>query len=277
MDRLANNWSDEARAASLEVRRARARARARQAAVEKAWREFRRENPDATHVDWIIQDEKNLQEWRENRDYERWREENPNGTDAEWEKERAARNDAWSRDKKSKDQAQWEEQRKGRRRRWNEPFVENWFPREDDGAVVPSYYDEETEELIELPRDVWPDHLREDPGLKQGEVLDPHWGPYGPDAPYGYHDGTGEPREEPLYDANGYPIVPREPLRSRHGNSAEDYQSDEDWRRRSEDALGHWGRWGQKRKWMRKHAGLGEADWREYVRKKWGDEDQIGE
>jgi len=175
-----------------------------------------RENPDASHVDWILAEEQNYRARRGQRDHDRWLKEHPNGTPGEWEQEKAERRAACRQKQKEREQAQWEEQRNGRRRK-GEPFVAHWVPREDDGAVVPSYYDEETGELIELPRDAWPEHLRQDQGLRRGEVLDPHWGPYGPGAPYGYHDGTGEPREEPLYDANGYPIVPRAPLRSRSG------------------------------------------------------------
>ena len=53
-------------------------------------------------------------------------------------------------------------------------FVENWYPRGRDG------YSE-----------------------------DPHYGVSTPEAPYGYVEGTNEPRKEPLYDQYGRPIIPR--------------------------------------------------------------------
>lgn len=128
--------------------------------------------------------------------------------------------------------------------------MEGWFPRLDDGTLYPSVYIEETGEVHELPPE-----MREPELVWQGDTLerlpevvrDPHWGSFGPEAPYGYHDATGEPRTEPLYDRNGNPIVPRLP-ETHYRKPAEREAAEREYRERLERAVKEWGRWGKGKK-----------------------------
>ncbi len=62
----------------------------------------------------------------------------------------------------------------------------------------------------------------------------------------GYHDATGQPRTEPLYDMHGRPIAPRLPA-SAFRKRQEYEEASRDWLERSEKALKEWGRWGKGR------------------------------
>ncbi len=82
---LANNWSDEARAASLEVRRAKRQERGRQDMIERKRKEFFAANPGASEADWKRHDAEQLRAWRRERDKERWLKANPGKAEADWE------------------------------------------------------------------------------------------------------------------------------------------------------------------------------------------------
>lgn len=140
------------------------------------------------------------------------------------------------------------------------PFVKNWYPREGDGA----------------------EHA-------------PHWGKTGPEAPYGYSDVTGEPRKEPLFDEDGWPIVPREydereeearksnpmfvapaaigikekehktrgvetPWQRRRRERAEERYAT--WQERAKEVRDEWGRFGEKNRWMEAHPEASETEWK---------------
>ncbi len=101
---LENNWSDEARAASLEVRRAKARERAREAVIERKRREFFEANPGASEADWKRHDAEQLRAWRRERDKERWLKANPGKSDADFDAHERARISEWVKKKKEEEQ-----------------------------------------------------------------------------------------------------------------------------------------------------------------------------
>ncbi len=266
MELLANNWTDEARAASLAVRRAKARSRAREAIIARKRKAFFDENPDATEVDWIVHDERELQKWRDERDFERWEKRNPGQSMDDWRRAKRERLDAWWEERAKRDQWIYDAQAEGRRKR-GEPYIDAWLPREADGAPYPSYYDEETGRLIELPPDLYGDFTPSG-GPPVRYVIDPHWGHYSTNAPYGYHDETGEPRTEPLYTQGGYPIVPRTPHTS--ARAKRDDPGWQDYEERAAAALQKWGLYGEKKQWLDEHPGMTDADWDAYRQKRWG-------
>jgi hypothetical protein len=161
-------------------------------------------------------------------------------------------------------------------RKVSEPFIENWIPRGADGATVPSRYDEETGELIPLPYDEWPEHLKNDPyrGLREGDVIDPHYGGWDTKtAPYGYNDVTGEPRAEPLYTTDGIPIVPRLPIFDQakmHFGWEQGIVDDH--HLRTEQALFEWGKFGQKKEWMEANPGKDWRDYKKHMEETYGDD-----
>ncbi len=69
---LGNSWSDEARAASLEVRRSKRQERGRQDMIERKRKEFFATNPGASEADWKAHDAKQLKEWQKRKDMELW-------------------------------------------------------------------------------------------------------------------------------------------------------------------------------------------------------------
>jgi len=255
---LINSWTDEARAASLAVRRAKAVERKRlkffeynpdadeidwereQARSLEAWKKrkdnerrvvFETANPDGTETDWKREQARSLDAWKKRKDEERratFYEANPDATDTDWENEQARSLEAW---KKSKDEeggktiwtppseyspeetAMFDRQHDMRRAR-GEHFVENWYPRGEDGNFGPD-----------------------------GGVSDPHFGPWSEDAPYGYHDTTGEPRTEPLYDIYGRPIVPR--VSDKGMSRSERKAVVTDWLQRSDQAMEDFGYFGK--------------------------------
>ncbi len=81
---LGNSWSDEARAASLEVRRAKRQERGRQDMIERKRKEFFAANPGASEADCKARDAKQLKEWQQRKDMERWLKANPGKTEADW-------------------------------------------------------------------------------------------------------------------------------------------------------------------------------------------------
>lgn len=334
---LANSWSDEARAASLAVRRAKAaelresrdraaflesrpgsgeaewqadverrrvareafavrsrakwmrenpgateaeweaevsrresyrREKQREYAVRKSMAEFYEANPGANWIDWQIDDELRKMKWKEEQERQDWLDANPGGTEEQFLESLLAERGEYREGREVIESGLHEEQRTLKRDR-DEPFVRHWEARGADGAPVPSWYDEETGELVPLPREAWPAHLREREDLEEGDVVDPHWGDWSNDAPYGYSDETGLRRSEPLYDVDGYPILPirRQKLRSTpegtywtvtDEDGAEAMNNAED---RFQDAMQKWGRWGEKGKM----AGFSEKFVRQYV------------
>jgi hypothetical protein len=119
-------------------------------------------------------------------------------------------------------------------------FVENWYPRGRDGGYE-----------------------------------DPHFGETSADAPYGYVEGTKEPRKEPLYDIYGRPIVPRpkeDYAPGRMFSSKRERQAKRDrlreWLDRVKAAEKEWGSFGKKKEWMDKHPEATESDWEAYDQKR---------
>jgi hypothetical protein len=243
---LGNSWSDEARAASLEVRRSKRQERGRQDMIERKRKEFFAANPGASEADWKAHDAKQLKEWQKRKDMERWLKANPGKTEADWKERDKERLKAWKQ-REDEEAALFDEQSHAPRRH-GEPFVDGWFPRLDDGTLFPSVYIEETGEVHELP----PEMREPELDWRSGEFYpstaanDPHWGSFGPEAPYGYHDATGEPRKEPLYDRTGKPIVPRLPEHV-YRKPAEREAAAREHRERQERALKEWGLWGKGR------------------------------
>jgi hypothetical protein len=115
-------------------------------------------------------------------------------------------------------------------------FIENWYPRGRDGRSE-----------------------------------DPHYGTPTPEAPYGYIEGTMEPRKEPLYDRYGRPIVPR-PWEDYHRpkkpffpwQKDESLERDLEWLEKVDAAEKLWGRFGRKKEWMDAHPNATEAEWEAY-------------
>ena len=134
-------------------------------------------------------------------------------------------------------------------------FIDNWYPRGRDGVKA-----------------------------------DPHYGETDRNAPYGYVEGTKTPREEPLYDRYGRPIIPRSredynrPKR-RGGRwqlvdgdpksvlptpiyvGGESLERDMWWLEQVREAENVWGPFGRKKQWMDEHPDGTEEDWEAYDRK----------
>jgi len=141
---------------------------------------------------------------------------------------------------------EWQRQSRGR------DFMGNWYPRGRDGR-----------------RD------------------DPHYGKSTEEAPYGWIEGTLEPRKEPLYDGQGRPIIPR-PWKDIHrpekkggrwklvqaeegavfptpvyvGGEAE--RNTREWLKKKDKAEAYWGRFGRKKRWFDKNPDATEEEWEKH-------------
>jgi hypothetical protein len=128
------------------------------------------------------------------------------------------------------------------RERGGRDFIENWFPRGEDGKEE-----------------------------------DPHYGVSTREAPYGYVDGTDRPRKEPLYDAHGRPIVPKSweewnrPAKSGVWPFQKDVSAERDvaWLKKVRKAEEYWGPFGQKKRFFDRNPGATEKDWQKYERKQY--------
>jgi hypothetical protein len=152
--------------------------------------------------------------------------------------------------KRKKADAKWEaEQRKKKREKMfdrqrevaGKQFIESWYPRGRDGRNE-----------------------------------DPHIGRTGPEAPYGYVDGTADPRKEPLYDRFGRAIIPRlkddwfpQELnlfpwqQEARSNIVRAHQAE------NKAAEKLWGAFGKKKRWMDDHPGATDADWKAHDQKRY--------
>ena len=121
------------------------------------------------------------------------------------------------------------------------------------------------------------------PRGRDGKSENPYYGRTSAEAPYGYIEGTMEPRKEPLYDQFGRPIIPRpwedvnRPVRKGGrwtvvedpgslmswpvylGGEAD--ERDRAWLKQVDAAEKLWGRFGKKKRWMDEHPGATDADW----------------
>jgi hypothetical protein len=100
------------------------------------------------------------------------------------------------------------------------------------------------------------------PDGQDGLNKDPHYGETSPEAPYGVHDETGQPRTEPLYDEYGNPIIPRETHFMRSGQQLK--QDEKENREKVKKALEEWGRYGGKKRYLEENPGATEEDWKEF-------------
>lgn len=128
------------------------------------------------------------------------------------------------------------------RERAGRDFVENWYPRGEDGKTE-----------------------------------DPHYGVSTREAPYGFVDGTEEPRKEPLYDAHGRPIVPKswedwhKPVKTGIWPFQKDASLERDlaWARKVRKAEELWGPFGEKKRFFDRNPDAGELNWKDYQRWKY--------
>jgi hypothetical protein len=125
------------------------------------------------------------------------------------------------------------------------------------------------------------------PRGRDGFSEDPHYGTSTPKAPYGYLEGTMDPRKEPLYDRYGRPIIPRPwedyhpPKRGGHWEwvkadprsvipmpiyvgGGESERKNTEWLEKVKAAEELWGRFGKKKRWMDKNPEATEADWEKH-------------
>ena len=110
------------------------------------------------------------------------------------------------------------------------------------------------------------------PRGNDGKTQDPRIGVSTAEAPYGYVEGTRTPRQEPLYDQYGRPIIPRpkkdwfEPEVVGLGPFAEDFGLARGmvWADKLDKAEKLWGEHGKKKRFMDAHPGATEAQWEAY-------------
>lgn len=150
-----------------------------------------------------------------------------------------------------KEQRAREEMFERQREESGRDFIEGWYPRGRDG-------------------------FREDP----------HYGTSTPEVPYGYVEGTMDPRKEPLYDQYGRPIIPR-PWEDYHPKKrgghwewvkadpkslapmpvyvgGDSDKNNTEWLEKVAEAEKLWGRFGKKKRWMDKNPEATEADWQKH-------------
>lgn len=112
---LENSWSDEARVASLAVRRSKRQERGRQEMIARKRKEFFAANPGASEADWKAHDAKQLKEWQQRRDMEKWLKVNPGKSEADWKARDQERLEAW-KERRDKEALLFEEQSHAPRR-----------------------------------------------------------------------------------------------------------------------------------------------------------------
>jgi len=125
------------------------------------------------------------------------------------------------------------------------------------------------------------------PRGRDGRRNDPHYGQSTKEAPYGWVEGTMEPRKEPLYDGRGRPIIPR-PWKDIHrpekkggrwkfiqaddgaafptpvyvGGVAE--QKTREWLKKRDEAEAKWGRCGRRKRGFDRNPDATEEEWRKH-------------
>jgi hypothetical protein len=124
------------------------------------------------------------------------------------------------------------------------------------------------------------------PRGRDGFSEDPHYGSSTPEAPYGYVEGTMDPRKEPLYDRYGRPIIPRRREdyhpKKRGGHwewvkadpkslalmpvyvGGDSDKTNTEWLEKIRKAEKLWGRFGKKKRFFDKNPGATEEDWKKH-------------
>lgn len=230
MDALSNTWSDAARAAALAVRRAKAAARGGSRSGggggRKGW-------SDAARAAALAVRRKKAAE-RKRQEAERRAaggETNaPAKKESTWDAERAAR------------EAAWQEIQKKARQRDEEELKRQFEASKRDGTEW---------------RGKWTTRGSD------GILHDPHWGETGPDAPYGYEEGSGKPRTEPLYDQYGAPIIPMEKLPWYGMPLTRWARLQKENRAKSKEAEKEFGRWGSRKRFFAQHPEATEDEWKD--------------
>jgi len=278
--KLTNAWTAESRAASLAIRRAKA--------VERKRLAFLTENNGATEADWKREQERSLEAWKKRKDEERraaFFETNPDATDADWKREQERSLEAWKKRKDEERRAIFEEANPDATeadwKREQERSLEAWKKQKDEEKRAAFFEtnpdatdaDWKREQELSLGAQRSGQQLEQGKGTQwysrgsDGSLSDPHYGDRGLNAPYGFVDGTSEPRNEPLYDQNGAPIVPRpekdtdSPLLWHTWDSLEAQRRNEEWLKESDEAEDLWGPFGRKKKWMDQNPDATSADW----------------
>ncbi|MDD5707842.1 MAG: hypothetical protein PHR35_18135 [Kiritimatiellae bacterium] len=230
MDALSNTWSDAARAASMAVRRAKAAARGGGASSggggRKGWSDAARAAALAV---------------RRKKAAERKRQEAERRAAGGQTNAPAQKEEAWDAERVARE-AEWEEIKKRARQREEDLLRRQAAAAERDGTEW---------------RGRWTTRGTD------GIMHDPHWGETSPDAPYGYEEGTGRPRQEPLYDQYGAPIIPMKKL-SWYGMPLTRWKRlQKENREKSKEAEKIFGRWGSRKKFFEQHPEATEEEWKD--------------